>query len=266
MKTNFFTTIITDCLDENARGRQLTRLAFLLGGLPAFVGVQSELEAAGNLVDVLDAGCGNEGVVLVNVAPRNGMQERFLNGTPFGYFWYRKTLVISTLDGLTLSLIKKLDVVRNVSVIDLSATLQRMYTQGMVSREENERGASTQFRSLDVLPHIASFLLTEKKISGRELAMKKIASPPPAIWWVDNFGNCKTTLLQEDTMVEKDHTVALAFGTLPYREHLQDVLDGDGALVCGSSGLGSKRFLEIIVQGGNAARHYGLSTGSTIVL
>src|SRR3989344_9103064 len=111
--------IINDCRDANAVGRQIARAASLLGGSASFLGVTSDLQAAGNLIDVLDALGENPGVVLVNVAPRNGKAKKWGNGTPFGYFWYRKTLVVASIDGYTLSLVKKLKVVNFVYVLDI---------------------------------------------------------------------------------------------------------------------------------------------------
>ncbi|MBI1839007.1 MAG: hypothetical protein HYR95_01760, partial [Candidatus Colwellbacteria bacterium] len=100
-------TIINDCRDANAAGRQAARAATLLGGTVAFIGVTNDLEASGNLIDALDAIEGKGGIVLVNVAPRNGTAKKWENGTPFGYFWYKETLVLASVDGLTLSLVKK---------------------------------------------------------------------------------------------------------------------------------------------------------------
>ena len=65
-------TIINDCRDANAVGRQIARATSLLGGSVSFIGVSSDLQASGNIIDVLDALEENPGIVLVNVAPRNG--------------------------------------------------------------------------------------------------------------------------------------------------------------------------------------------------
>src|SRR5688572_12965729 len=97
-----FVTIINDCKDENAFGRQATKAAALFGCSIVTVGVDSDIEAAGNLIDCLDAGEGKEGVILVNVAPRHGDAKKWPNGTPFGYFLYKETLVVTSIDGLTL--------------------------------------------------------------------------------------------------------------------------------------------------------------------
>lgn len=137
-----FATIINDCHCYNARGRQETRLASLLNCGVNFIKVNSDIEAAGNLVDVLDAGFGSKGVVLVNVPPRNGRAKKWKNGTPFGYFYYGETLIISTIDGLTLSLVKKMGVTNHINVINLEETVRlRLVNEG---KEELKK---TQFKN-----------------------------------------------------------------------------------------------------------------------
>ena len=85
----------------------------------SFIGISSDLEASGNIIDTLDAYGDLPGVILVNIAPRNGKAKKWKNGTPFGYFWYKKILVISSVDGLTLSLVKKLNLVKTINVLDI---------------------------------------------------------------------------------------------------------------------------------------------------
>src|SRR5512141_546524 len=114
-----FVTLINDCRDANAFGRQATKAGALLGRLVVTVGVRNDLEAAGNLVDALDAAEGREGVILVNVAPRNGDAKKWPNGTPFGWFKCGGTLVVASIDGLTLSLAKKLGLFEAVHVFDI---------------------------------------------------------------------------------------------------------------------------------------------------
>lgn len=265
MKTHPFSALITDCRDENARGRQLARLSIFLPAGTAFVGVKNDLEAAGNLVDILDAGAGGEGVVLVNVAPRAGVQAKWENGTPFGYFWYKKTLVIATIDGLTFSLVKKLAVAKNIHVLKIPEVTEIMFKHGMVSKAEMSSMTETQFRSFEFLPRAAALLISEKNLPARELLLADVLDAPRAIWWVDNFGNCKTTLLACDVLVDSSQRVQLSVGDFPYFEHLRDVPDGERAVIVGSSGILEKRFLEIIIQGKNAAAEINLSCGVDVL-
>lgn len=265
MKSNLFSVLITDCLDENARGRQLARLSTLLPCSTAFIGVNSDLEASGNLIDALDAGGGNEGVILVNVAPRQHVQEKWGNGTPFGYFWFEKTLIVSTVDGRTLSLVKKLDLTKNIQVLDVPTVVEIMFRHGMVNKDEAAYIKGTQFRSFEFLPRAATLLLTEKKLPAKELQLSSINDAPSAIWWIDNFGNCKTTLLQSDVTVDTDGMIDLTIGTLPYITHLRDVVDDTIAIIEGSSGMLGKRFLEITVQGKDAAAELNLFSGMEVL-
>jgi len=113
-------TIINDCRDANAAGRQITRTTSLLGDSASFIGVSGDLEAAGNIIDALDALEERPGIILANVAPRNGKAKKWANGTPFSYFRYKKVLILASVDGLTLSLVKKFKLTQSVTILDIS--------------------------------------------------------------------------------------------------------------------------------------------------
>lgn len=255
-------TIINDCRDANASGRQVARAAVLTLGQVSFIGVASDLEAAGNLVDALDAYGGAPGAVLVNVAPRSGSARKWGNGTPFGYFWYRKILVVGTVDGRTLSLVKKLRLAERVGVLDIPSVVRRLVSQKLLSSPEGTAVAESQFRSYDFLPRAAAYLLKNREIVGEELALQDIATLPASVWWIDNFGNCKTTLLPSD--IPQGSEIKTKFGWLPYYGRFRDAPDGVTAVIVGSSGIGGKRFLEIIRQGGSAAETLGVSSGARV--
>ncbi len=243
-------TIINNCRDANAVGRQSTRAASLLGAPVSFIGVASDLEASGNLIDTLDATKGQRGVVLVNVAPRNGKSKKWGNGTPFCYFWYKETLVVATLDDFTLSLVKKLKLTDNVNILDV--------------KELVPEAADSQFRSYEFLPQVAVLLMNGKNGKSTLYSIDKIPDVPQAIWWVDNFGNCKTTILAEELENGLEKEMMLKMGKLNHFPRLKDVPDGAAALVTGSSGIDTRRFVEIVVQGGNAAEHFHLASGDRI--
>ncbi|MBI4087027.1 SAM-dependent chlorinase/fluorinase [Candidatus Kaiserbacteria bacterium] len=255
-------TIINDCRDANAAGRQMARAAGLIGGTVSFVGVASDMEAAGNLIDVLDAYGDAPGAVLVNVAPRNGTAKKWENGTPFGYFRYKNVLVAASVDGLTLSLVKKLEVTDAINVLDIPTVVEKWVRESVLSQAEGDHIVRTQFRSYDFLPRIAAYLLAGGEVPFERLDIAEVADVPQTVWWVDNFGNCKTTLLPKD-IAEKTE-IETAFGTLPYIPMLKDVPDGAAAVTVGSSGLGANRFLEIVVQGGSAAQSLNVSSGGLL--
>jgi hypothetical protein len=265
-----FVTIITDCRDENAAGRQLTRVGALFGVPATLVGVggriedahgESDLAAAGNLIDVLDAGEGREGVVLVNVAPRHNDGKRWPNGTPFSFFYYQKTLVFASIAGRTLSLVKKFGLAGDITVFDVGAVASVLAQHNIVSAEEGVRIADSQFRSFDVLPRAAFALIQGIELPGEKLSLGEIADAPRAVWFIDNFGNCKTTLLPEEL---EAGTLSVAGKTIPFVPSLKDVPNGEGAAIIGSSGIGNRRFVEIVLQGSSAAEKFGLKAGSGI--
>ncbi len=258
-------TIINDCRDANAAGRQAARAGLLLSSSPVFIGVSNDLEAAGNIIDALDATEGREGVILANVAPRHGNVKRWKNGTPFGYFWYKKTLVLSTTDGLTLSLVKKLGLAQYISVLDISKTFQKLTELHNHLLELGQNVANSQFRSYDFLPRIAVSILNGTKVPSDKLAINEIPTAPHAIWWIDNFGNCKTTILPEEINHKANGSVEIKMGKFNFTPQLKDVPDGESALIIGSSGLEKKRFVEVVVQGDSAAKHYNLSVGDIVI-
>lgn len=259
-------TIINDCRDANAVGRQTARATSLLGGSVSFIGVVNDLQAAGNLIDALDALEKNPGVVLVNVAPRNGRAKKWKNGTPFGYFWHKKILILSSVDGFTLSLIKKLKLAKFINILDVPETLDQLIAHGVLPKELKDSITKTQFRSYDFLPRVAAFMVQGKKLRSTKLSIKNIPDAPPAIWWIDNFGNCKTTLLSKDVKKRgRTSMISTKFGALPYYPRLKDVPNETAAIITGSSGLSENRFLEIVIQGKSAEKQFNISIGDAII-
>lgn len=289
-----FITIINDSRDGNAFGRQATRGAALFGCAVTTIGVADDLEAAGNLVDALDAGEGCLGVVLMNVAPRqkNGQKSEqgsvgFVaaevakreNGSPFGYFWHGKTLVVSSIDGVTLSLVKKLGIADRINVLDIAATGNAMVERARLCHAEvmatpayalagfdvakAERMRTTQFRSYEFLPRVAQWIMRGESVVSVEQLLNA-PDAPKAIWWIDSFGNAKTTLLPEEVSFAEGKEVQTRFGSLLCFTSLKDVPDDVAAMTIGSSGIGDKRFLEVVVQGQSATDQFQLVSGSLV--
>jgi hypothetical protein len=259
--------IISDCHDDNVVGRQKVRAGHLFDTTPIFIGVNSEIEAAGNMIDVLDAFDETEGVVLVNVAPRDNAQKKKHNGTPFGYFWFGKILVVSTVEGLALSLVKKFELTESVNVLDTEKATCEMIENGFIPKELKEHITNSQFRSFDFLPRIAAYVWQTKKEIGEKISIAQISDTPKTIWHIDNFGNCKTTILKNEINVENEQ-VQTVFAKLPFFNRLKDVPKDEAAIIVGSSGFGNKRFLEVVVQGvkgGSAAKRFSLQIGSEII-
>ena len=264
-----FITVITDCSCSNAYGRQSTRISNLFDTTPTFVGTSGDLdapsniEASGHIIDILDAADGGEGIILANVAPR-GTKSKWPNGTPFGYFDYAGVRVFSTVDGQVLSLAKKLGLISTFYLFDIPTVMNYLADQSIVSGERAQSIIHTQFRSFNFLPRVAHWLQNGIKIPSEPYDIEKIAEIDPVIWYYDNFGNYKTTLLKEDLIIENGK-VKTKLGELNFCEKLTDVPNGEPALTIGSSGLGEQRFVEIVVQKGRATEYFKAKIGDMIL-
>jgi len=277
-------SIITDCADNNARSRQQLRFSQLFGVQPTFHGVGGiapETEAAGNLIDQLaslsnlpESVSDTNAVVLVNVAPRgDGVRAKWDNGVPFCYFHVGSALVVSTYTEQILGIIASKGLAHSVELLDTPTVTAAAVEWGEITAEQRERINHTQFRSLEFLPLVAYWVL-----NGREVPVVTKTIVPGddisgKVWCIDNFGNAKTTLVASDIDFQEGKKVLLADGTgaTCYRR-LADVPKGETALVIGSSGFGTERFLEIIVQwqdggfngSGSAAERHKLTVGSAV--
>ena len=197
-----FFDIITDCaLDTNGQNRLWMKANQLYSNVALnVVGVRHPLEAAGNLIDALDQVRGAPGIILVNVAPRHGEGKRWPNGTPFGYFWYKQTLVVSTIAGETLALAGKLGLASQVHVLDIPTVMAWAVAEGHMTAEEADPIIKTQFRSLTFQPLVSSLIAKGFSVPATPENITDVAAPvdQPAVWWVDTFGNCKTTLTDNE--------------------------------------------------------------------
>jgi len=263
-----FVSIITDCRDDNARARQETRYAHLFPGMHvSFIGAATDSEAAGNVLDVLDSADEAPGVIAVNCAPRHGRAKKWKNGSPFGYVWIQNKLIVGTIDGQCFSFLKRFKLVEKIHVTEITTALP----VGGYSPEQVESAAHTQFRSLNYLPRLAKILWEHHDVPSEVLPITQIDEMPSLIWWIDSFGNAKTSLTAKDIDFKPDshRQVTFADGTtisLPCVQRLANVPDHEPALIVGSSGIGSERFVEIVVQGGSAAERFNLHKADAITI
>lgn len=132
-----------------------------------------------------------------------------------------------------------------------------------LSASLRKRISKSQLRSYEFLPRATAYLLDHREISGIETSISEFPDAPNTIWWVDNFGNCKTTLFEEDIAIVHGYAET-KFGRLPYFKKLNDVPSCTTAIISGSSGIDNKRFLEIVVQGESAAKILNISSGDPI--
>jgi hypothetical protein len=268
-QTGFSVTVINDCLDSSGQMRIATRIHSYFHSVPvAFCPVEhGPLEAAGHLVDALDAKALSPGVVLVNVAPRNATAEKYPNGSPFGYFLWHNKLVISTIQGETLSCAKALLPLRWIHVLEATAVLKVVVGREEIPAEWAKHIEQTQFRSYEFQPLVMALLLRGVALPFRKESADTIPDAPKSVWYRDRFGNCKTTVSTRAAGIVVGQQVRTAIGVLDYYERLVDVPHNKPALVSGSSGIGAgplDRFLEVVVRGGNAGERFKLGVGSVI--
>lgn len=245
------TFYISDCFDDNVRGRYAARIAATVpqAGPVQCIGVRNDLEAAGNLVDALDGLEGTEAIVFVNVAPRGTVKTTWPNGTPFGYVQFNNAHIFTTIDGHTLSLLKKLSPSPiTVSVYDIPTIAPQLTPDKALQ----EHIINSQFRSFDFLPRIAGHVLSGNNVPTTKFSA--IPDAPDAVWWIDNFGNAKLTATATEKQFSSGQEITVEINrtnhTLTYYNRLKDIPRGTLGVYTGSSGLGDKRFLEITKQKG----------------
>lgn len=251
---------ISDCRDENARGRLVARVGSFFKGGVNFVGVANEFEAAICLVDVLDAYDGEEGVVFSNVAPRNRRAKKWVNGTPFGHVKVGRVDVFTTVDGMVLSLLQKLSGKKlEVRVYGIPETVKKMELGG----ELREKLIKTQFRSFEYLPRLAREVRRGVELGGE--VWSEVPEMPAAVCFTDCFGNVKLSLTSEEVGLGAGEMKRVCLGEnvveLKCYERLKDIPDGEMGLTVGSSGLGAVRLCEVMCQGGSAAEKTGARSG-----
>jgi len=262
-----FVTIINDCNSQNDFGRQATRIFRLFGRIPVItvsIDFGGTYAASGNLMDMLDASDGQIGAILVNAAPRHGMGKKWPNGTPFGYFYYKDTLVISTIDGYCLSLVKKLGLIKSLYLTDVPTVAEEMIKKKLLDPRLRGIIVKSQFRSFDYMPRLAKWLTDKVNVPHKKYSLDNIIDIPKAVWLVDGFGNCKTTILPHEVKHAPKKILKTKIGNLICYDRLKDVPDGKPGLIIGSSGFGLKRFLEVVVQGKSAAEKFKLKAGSKL--
>ncbi len=257
-----FVTIINDCKDDNARSRQESRVASHLAAPISFIGVDSDLEAGLQLIDILDATEGRPGLILVNVAPRGGHTTKWENGTPFAYCRYGETLIISSVDGYALSGLKHFTDLTEVHLLDTHSAAEVMCAAGFINEATAAYIPLTQFRSFDFIPRAGVFMLQGNTLPSEPYVLCNVPDLPPTIWHIDSFGNCKTTLTPED--VDTSTAIITRFGTFTFIKQLRNLPDTTDGIIRGSSGLGETRLLELMTQRGNFAERHQAKIGDDI--
>jgi hypothetical protein len=231
---------------------------------PVAVGNYADTEASGLIIDTLDAAVGENGIILANVAPRHGKAKKWPNGTPFGHIEVNGTHIFATVDGLTLSLITKYSLAESIDVYDIPTVLDAVIQQGKLKEDMRSVITNTQFRSFEFLPRVAKWFTDGTALPSEKHMLSDFLTAPLAVWYVDNFGNCKTTAWVSDIGHEPGKKVKTQFGEIMCYERLKDVPNGEPGLTIGSSGHDSRRFIELVVQGKSAADHFDVHVGTPL--
>lgn len=256
-------SVVSDCGGQ-AMSRMLVRTAALF---PATTIVSFDAgsieEANGNIVDALDAGlCGTHhdagGIILCNSAPRKS--ARATNGDAIVYARLNGWIVVSTLDPI--AMLHKLCPKVCFWKIDVDNFVRDYLHTGRTR---------FNFRGLEVIPFMAEILANancEAKLDDLSTLVTHYPSIEPCIWLVDTIEgrptNLKLSLLRDEIKrfgVGKVAQVRIGEKecAIPCFERLTDIPNGTLGLYEGSSGLYSRRFLEIAVMGGSAAERLGVT-------
>ncbi len=263
-----YVTIINDCHDPLTMNRQVVRAATFFPSThisPVAVGNYADLEASGVIIDTLDAALDEPGIILANVAPRHGKAKKWPNGTPFGHIKYQNTDIFATVDGATLSLIHKYGLADSIEVYDIPIVLDAMIAKGKLAPHLRDPITNTQFRSYEFLPRVANWVMHGVELPFDVHALSDFLPAPLAVWYIDNFGNCKTTAWASDVGHVAGKALSTRWGEIMCYDRLKDVPDGEPGLIIGSSGYRDRRFLEIVVQGTSAAHQFGIQVGDTLL-
>lgn len=263
-----YVTVINDCHDPLTRNRQVVRASTLFPATNvSFVSVGNfaDLEASGAIIETIDAAMDEPGIILANVAPRHGKAKKWPNGTPFGHITYKHTEIFATVDGVTLSLLRKYGLADSIEVYDIPAVLDAMIKAGKLAEHLRAPITNTQFRSFEFLPRVAKWYLQGVDVPHEVHPLTDFLPAPMAVYSVDNFGNCKTTAWAEDLGHQAGKTVSTHWGELLCYDRLKDVPNDQPGLIVGSSGYRDHRFLEIVVQGKSAAAHFGVQVGDLLI-
>lgn len=250
-------TIISDCRDEQARARQVIRYQSLLGSATTnFVGVSNDIEASGNLIDVIDAYGNADGIIVSNVAPR-GNKEKYQNGIPFCFHRFKNLWIIGTPN--CFSLAKKLKLFSKTFKTDVFEVCRKF-----LSEKEALLIANSQFRSFEYLPYLVKWITEGKDIPKTEIIIENFGYKN-FVWCVDCFGDCKTTTISPLAVDPYKSSTKYSYLDVEFYERLADVPKNKlPVLTRGSSGYGSKRFIEIVIQNKSAADILGLKIGSQV--
>src|SRR6185312_4672466 len=92
----------------------------------------------------------------------------------------------------------KFGVIDTYFLTDIPTVMAAMVSKGKIDAETARRIEKSQFRSFDYVPRLAKWLLDGVDVPTEVYPLENIEDVPQAVWWVDNFGNCKLSVVAED--------------------------------------------------------------------
>lgn len=262
-----YVTIINDCHDPLTMNRQVVRAATFFPAThisPVAVGNFADIEASGVIIDTIDAAMDEPGIIIVNVAPRHGKAKKWENGTPFGHVKYQNTHIFSSIDGATLSLVHKYGLAKEIEAYDIPTVLDAMIKHGKLAEHLRAPITNTQFRSYEFLPRVAKWVMNGVELPHEIHQLSDFLKAPVAVWYIDNFGNCKTTVWAEEIGHQAGKKIKTQWGEIMCYDRLKDVPNGSPGIIVGSSGYREHRFIELVVQGISAAKQFNIKVGDKI--
>jgi hypothetical protein len=253
-------SIFTDCFDQNAIIRQTYRYESLfpeaeinfkelnsLNFVPVLAGAIDEVDAVRFSSGV--------NIFVFNLAQRT--EKKYENGQPFCFTRLGSSIIIGTISSF--SVLKKLGIVKSVYVTEIEKVCLQF-----LSVKEAKRISQSQFRSYDFVPLLALWIYQGHNIKSTNIELNK-TELSDQIWFIDCFGNCKTTIPgTRFSRKANGYIVSTNFGDLPFFQRLSDVPVDTVAIIIGSSGYRSRRFIEIIKNGGSAQKELGIELGDNI--
>jgi hypothetical protein len=251
----------TDCKDSNALTRLQARLSTLFEDCSIYsVGIDSDTGASGCILDTLDAlrVRNSPHIIIGNLAPRGDKSHK--NGAPFYVGKVDKTIIVATKTCFTL--LGKFNLIKEIQETDVETVCKKF-----LSQKEAGRIANSQFRSFEYVPLLALWSYEKKNFPTIRSKVPPLAENQ--IWWIDNFGNLKTTLTADEIRSKvKQGKISIKINdkskTFPFYERLADVPKGTSAIIIGSSGYKDVRFAEIVIQGQSASAKLKIPLGTKV--
>ena len=253
----------TDCADSNAASRVTAHLTARLPNYNSYVyGINSWQEASINLLNIVEVWekTGSTGNIVVgNIAPRT--DKSWQNGAPFCFVWVNGNLVIGT-PACFAMLLREKSIPGNIIY---QTDVQEVCSKLIEDQAEVEEISRTQFRSLWYVPRLAAWLVSFKKVPWKILDLKHVPAIEEEILLIDCFGNIKLSIdssrlgdvLKGKTKFlvgQREYDIPASYG------RLSDIPNGQVGFIVGSGG----GLIELIVNGGSAAKHFDARIGEKI--